>query len=167
MALLLRTGPSRAERAQDRLQASAAGAASLSAVAARFLTPLRLAQGRTAAGAAMLVQPRALPQVMGSGPETARRTAWSVQMLGAREVALGAGTWLALRRGARDGDPRPARLWLAAGLLSDAVDALATARAVGNGTVRPAPGSALVVVATTAVGLQVAALADDDRLLGG
>lgn len=165
MAMLLRTGSPAGRHPASAGAAPALSRAALSGLAARLLTPLRLAQGRTAVGTVMVTRPAALPQLMG-GPEAARPAGWTVQMLGARELALGAGTWLALRRAARDGDPRPARLWLAAGALSDAVDALVTARALGSGAVKAVPGAALVTVASTAAAAQVAALADDDRLLG-
>ncbi|MFP5218610.1 MAG: DUF4267 domain-containing protein [Actinomycetes bacterium] len=127
-------------------------------VAERWLTPLRLAQARTAAGVSMIAAPARSAAVMGVGRPAARGSTWTVQMLGAREVALGGGAWIALRRG----DGRAARLWLAAGLLADAVDALAVAGAVGRGKVRPAVGVPLIAVATTAVAIQTAALASDD-----
>lgn len=158
------------DRAGDRLETSAraVGALSGAAVAAapatarslaeRFLTPLRLSQARTAAGVSMVVAPGRTAAVMGVPGPAARDTSWVVQMLGAREIALGGGAWLALRRG----DGRAARLWLAAGLVADAVDALAVAGAVGRGRVRPLLGVPLVAVATTAVGVQAAALASDD-----
>ena len=156
MSLL--TPPSAAQRARSRLSSSAGAGAGLSAGAVRrLLTPLRLAQGRTAVGAVMLVRPSVLPAGLGVDRVSAERTGWVVQMLGAREVALGAGAWVALRRG----DARAARLWLAAGLLADAVDALAVAGAVGRGRVRTGPGTALVGVAATAAAVQAAALAED------
>jgi hypothetical protein len=139
-----------------RQRASAVAAASLSRAATWALTPLRLAQARTAVGVGMLARPTLLPQVLGVDRPASTQTAWAVQMLGAREVALGAGTWLALRRG----DDRAARLWLAAGLLADAADALVVAAATVRGRV-PVPGGAAVVsVATTAAAVQAAALAE-------
>jgi len=152
------------DRAGDHLQASAGSAAALSARlttrlgrrAGRYLTPLRLAQGRTGVGVTMLVRPTLVPRVLGVDRLSAERTGWVVQMLGAREVALGAGAWIALRRG----DDRATRLWLAAGLLSDAVDALAVAGALGRGRVDAVPGVGLAAVATTAAAVQTAALAD-------
>jgi len=162
------------DRAGDRLEASALAAGGLSAapvrkavgaapslvraLAATWLTPLRLAQGRTAAGVAMVAAPARSAAAMGVDGDVARASTWTTQMLGAREIALGGGAWLALRRG----DGRAARLWLAAGLVADAVDALAVAGAVGRGKVRPALGVPLIAVATTAVGVSTAALAADD-----
>jgi hypothetical protein len=136
-----------------RRRASVPLAAVLSAVA----TPTRVAQGRAGLGALMIAQPASIPRALGVPREAAEQTAWATQMLGAREVALGLGTWVALRRP----DRRAARLWLAAGLLSDAVDAVAVARAVGRGSVRPASGWALVGVAVTATAVEAAALAGD------
>lgn len=132
----------------------AAGALRRAVTAA--LTPARLSLGRAGAGAAMLLRPTALGALLGVDRQTAAPTAWAVQMLGAREVALGLGAWTSLRRG----DARASRLWLAAGLLSDAVDAVVVAGAVGRGRVRAAPGAAAVAVATTAAAVQAAALAE-------
>ena len=151
---LLRTSPSGRSVDSGRREASAAAAAALSAGLARALTPLRLAQARTAVGATMLTRPTLVPQLLGVDRESAVRTGWAVQMLGAREVALGGGAWVAMRRG----DARAARLWLLAGLVADAADAVVCAGAVGRGRVRASSGGALVAVATTAVGVQAAAL---------
>jgi hypothetical protein len=104
----------------------------------------------------MLLRPTTLGQLLGVRREQAEATGWAVQMLGAREVALGLGAWTSLRRG----DARATRLWLLAGLLSDALDAVVVAGAVGRGRVHTAPGAAAVVVATTAAVVQAAALAE-------
>jgi hypothetical protein len=124
------------------------------------LTPARVSAGRVVAGVGMLARPALLGAPLGVDRVSVERTGWAVRMLGAREVALGAGTLVALRR-SRGGDDRAARLWLAAGLLADAVDAVAVAGAVGKGTLRPVPGGAVVAVATTAAAVQAAALAQD------
>jgi len=105
----------------------------------------------------MLLRPTALGGLLGVDRTAAASTAFTVQMLGARELALGLGAWTSLRRG----DSRASRLWLAAGLLSDAVDAVVLAGAVGRGRVRAAPGAAGVAVATAAAAVQAAALARD------
>jgi hypothetical protein len=124
------------------------------AVLASALSVERLSLGRAAAGATMLVRPTAVPQLLGVDSATATRMAWSTQMLGVREVALGLGAFTALRRG----DGRAARLWLLAGLLSDSVDALAVAGAVARGRVSKVTGSGLVAVAATAAYAQIEAL---------
>lgn len=123
--------------------------------AAALLTPSRLSMGRAGMGVAMVARPSSLPALLGADRAATAGSGWVVQMLGAREIALGLGAFTALRRG----DGRAARLWLAAGLLSDAVDAVALAGAVGRGTVATAPGTAGAVVATTAAAVQAAALA--------
>lgn len=104
----------------------------------------------------MLLRPTGLGAVLGVDRQTAAPTAWAVQMLGARELALGLGAWTSLRRG----DTRASRLWLAAGLLSDAADAVVLAGAIGRGRVRAAPGATVVAVATAAAAAQAAALAE-------
>jgi len=121
---------------------------------ARLLSPEPLGLARTGVGLAMLVRPGLVPALLGvRGPGPAAM-AWAMQMLGAREIAIGLGGAAA----ARQGDPQVARAWLAAGILCDAVDALAVANAVGRGRLRPGPGGALVAVAAAATALQAAAL---------
>ncbi len=120
-----------AVRRRDRLAALAA-----------VVTPGRLALGRTGAGAVMVVRPRLMPQALGVDSASAVRTAWVVQMLGAREIALGLGTLVALRA-----DPRSGRTWVAAGVLCDAVDVLAVGAAVARGRLSRPVGGAVVVTA--------------------
>jgi hypothetical protein len=119
----------------------------------------RLSLGRAAAGVSMITRPRMLPGALGVDSATAGRMAWTTQMLGAREVALGLGTFAALRRG----EPRAARLWLLAGVLSDAVDALAVGAAVARGRVSKITGTAVVGIAAGAVYAQIEALQDRDE----
>jgi hypothetical protein len=133
---------------------SASATEGLRARAQGLLTPQRLSAGRVAVGLGLLAHPPLLGAPLGVDRVSVERTGWAVRMLGAREVALGAGALVALRRG-------DARLWLAAGLLADAVDALAVGAAVGKGTVRTAPGAGVVALATTAAAVQAAALASD------
>ena len=121
----------------------------------RLATPRYVACGRVGAGAWMLTRPHRLPGLLGVDSATATRTSWSVQMLGAREVALGLGTLSSLRRGSND---RAARSWLAAGLLSDAADAVVLATAVRRGRVSMTPGLGVVVVAVLAAEVQFQAL---------
>lgn len=133
MPLLTRPGASRA--ASERIPA-------LLGQASQALTPRRLALGRTGAGAAMVVRPRLMPTAMGVDSASAAQTAWVVQMLGAREIALGLGTLTSLR----SGDPQASRAWLAAGVLSDGIDVLAVGAAVARG--RLSKGTGVLVVAT-------------------
>lgn len=125
-----------------------------SRLVAGLLSVDKLALGRAAAGVSMLARPRLLASSLGVDSAAAGRMTWVTQMLGAREVALGVGTWTALRRG----DPKATRLWLCAGLLSDAVDALAIGSAVAQGRVSKLTGTAAVGIAGGAVYAQVAAL---------
>ncbi len=120
--------------------------------------PEHLAVGRAGAGAVMVLRPRALPERLGVDSAAATRMSWAVQMLGAREIALGVGTAVALRRG----DVRGARLWVAAGVLSDAVDALAVGAAVARGRLSPLAGGAVTAVALGATALGVQELQRDE-----
>lgn len=129
-------------------------------VLAERATPAHLALARAGAGTVMIGRPRTLPQLMGVDSATAARMAWAVQMLGAREVALGLGTLVALRSPDRAGS----RLWLAGGVLSDGVDALAVAGALARGRVRTSSGLGLVAVAAGAVALGVRALAPSEEI---
>lgn len=121
-------------------------------------TPAQLALGRTGAGGVMLVRPRTLPRLLGVDTATSARLGWVVQMLGAREVALGLGTLTALRRQ----DQVASRTWLAAGVLCDAVDVLAVGGALARGRVSRGSGAAVAAVAATAVVLGVRALQQAD-----
>lgn len=113
----------------------------------RLSDPRGLAAGRTAAGVMMLTRPGLLPATLGVDRASADRMGWVVQMLGAREVALGLGALVA-----------PSRAWHAAGVFSDAVDALAVGTALRRGRVGTAAGGGVVAVAVAAVAIGVAAL---------
>lgn len=116
---------------------------------AQLCTPRSLATARAAVGVIMLTRPGLLPAVLGVDRATRERMSWALQMLGAREVALGAGALLARK------EPR---LWYTAGLLSDAVDAVAVTSALRSGRVSAPAGPALVAIAAGAVGIQADAL---------
>jgi hypothetical protein len=130
------------------------GTRRLAARAQEATTAERLALSRAGVGAVMLTRPRLVPGLLGVDSATSARMGWAMQMLGAREMALGLGTWSALR----SGDARAARLWLAAGVLSDAVDALTVGAAVVRGRLSAGAGSALVAVAGAATALGVQAV---------
>lgn len=119
MLALLRSAPN----------ASAADSfvAALSALPSR-VGPAQVAAGRAGIGAAMIVRPRALPGLLGVDSATSARMSWAMQMLGARDIAVGVGTLVALR----NGNDVAARTWIAAGVLCDVADALV----VGAGLVR-------------------------------
>jgi hypothetical protein len=143
--VLLRTRPEAASR-RSALQ-----------VVVDRATPGQLALGRAGAGAVMVVRPRSLPQLLGLDSATATRTAWAVQMLGAREIALGLGTAAALRRPDREAS----RLWVAAGVLCDGVDVLAVGGALARGRIAKGPGLGLLAVAGAAVAIGVRALREE------
>ena len=130
------------------------GTGRLGQVVQEAATVEHLALARAGVGAVMITRPRLIPGALGVDSATSSRMGWAVQMLGAREIGLGLGTWAALR----SGDARAARLWLAAGVLSDAVDALAVGAAVVRGRLSAGSGSALVAVAATATALGAQAL---------
>lgn len=105
----------------------------------RFLMPRTVAVGRTGLGATMLVRPRLVPQLLGIDSATAARTSWALQLLGAREVALGLGTLIG----------KEGRLWILAGLLTDATDAVVMSGSVLRGRVKASTGLLSVAVAVT------------------
>ena len=105
--------------------------------------PASLASVRTGVGTVLLLAPHVLPQVLGVDAAARARTSWLVQMLGVREVALGAGVLTADRSGG-------ARSWALAGSVSDVVDALAIGAAVRRGAVSRARGSAVALSALAA-----------------
>ena len=111
--------------------------------------PAAFATVRTGIGTVMLLAPQVLPLVLGVDTAARVRTSWVVQMVGVREIALGAGL-LAARR---SGDARP---WLLAGSACDVVDALVIGGAVRRGTVDRPTGTAIALSALAA-GLVTAA----------
>ena len=131
---------------------------SLLQAAAERATPEQLALGRVGAGTVMVVRPRLLPRLLGVDSATSARVGWAVQMLGVRDAALGLGTLVALRAG----DRRAARTWLAAGVLCDAVDALAVSGALARGRVSKGWGISFVATALGSVARGSAALQEDE-----
>lgn len=115
-----------------------------------------LSATRAAMGVSMLARPELLAKALGADSTTAARLSWLTRMVGAREVALGAGTLLALRRG------KDAEEWAYAQLLSDAADALAVGAALARGHVRAVPGAAVVAAAASGVATGVLALRGND-----
>lgn len=120
-------------------------------------TPTHLALGRTGVGAVLVVRPRALPQALGVDSATATRMAWALQMLGAREIALGLGTYAALR----NPDRAASRLWVAGGVLADGVDAVAVVGALLKGRVSKGTGLGLAALAAAAAAVGARALQDE------
>lgn len=119
-----------------------------------LVSPAAVGLGRAGVGVSMLARPWLMPQLLGVPARARADLGWAVQMLGARELALGIGSVVARRAG----DRRAARTWLLAGLVCDLVDAVALAAAVGSGRVRPGPGAGVVAAAAAAVAVQAAEL---------
>jgi hypothetical protein len=145
---LRRTAPSRRRRA--------------AVAAARAVTALRpqdVALLRTGAGVLMLARPQAVPDLLGADPDTSRSSGWVMQMLGAREVALGLGALAGLSGPGR-------RTWLAAGLLSDGTDVLVLTAALAARRIGRTPARAVLTVGATA-GAVVAACSQGRALRRG
>ncbi|MCW2600669.1 MAG: hypothetical protein JWM02_2498 [Frankiales bacterium] len=104
----------------------------------KLLDPRTQAVGRSVIGVSMLARPGLVPAALGVDRATRERLGWVVQMLAARDVALGLGALVARKE---------RRLWLAAGVLADVVDALAVAAAIGKGQVKASTGAGLVALA--------------------
>lgn len=136
-----------------RAAPTSAGAAAL---LARVATGRRLALARAGIGTSMILRPRLVPGLLGVDSATSARMAWALQMLGARELALGLGAWAALR----SDDVRGQRLWLATGALSDGLDAVLVGGALLRGRLSPVTGAGVVVTAGLAAAVQA-------RELGG
>ncbi len=111
-----------------------------------------LAVGRLVIGVAMMVLPeRVARRWLGRGAATPESGAF-VRAVGGRDVAYAIGSLQA----ARSGDPKP---WLAAGLLVDGTDAIATMRTEGVSTSQKLIGG---WAAFAAVAINAAALFADD-----
>ena len=112
-----------------------------------------IAAGRVAAGIGMIARPETLPKLLGVDSGTAERSAFLGRMLGAREIALGAGLLLSRSTAGE-------REWVLGAALSDAVDGVAFAAAARRGVVRPVLAGAFVATAAVATGMEVAAWLD-------
>ena len=114
----------------------------------------QLGLARAAVGVVLLVRPGLLPGLLGVDRAAVTATGWTHQMLGAREVAVGLGSVVALR----SGSPDASRVWVLGGLLCDAVDVVAVTAAVVRRRVARGPGLALVAAAVAAVAVQAVEL---------
>lgn len=112
---------------------------------------------RMGVGAVLLARPAMLPKALGVDSVTAAKVSWLSPMIGARDLAIGAGLVQAARRGA---DPVP---WLLAAVLADAVDALAFSGAVRKGHAGPAGGLLSTGAAVGGVVTSVATLRELSR----
>jgi hypothetical protein len=114
---------------------------------------LTLARARIGIGAAAVLAPRLAARVMG-GPDGAASVApVFARMLGARDIALGLGTVIALDRG------KPVRGWLEGSALSDGVDFLACLLAGAR-----VPPAARVVAAGMGAGASISCILLSRRL---
>jgi hypothetical protein len=98
---------------------------------------MSLARGRMAIGAAAVLAPRLAARVMGGRSGSDGIAPLLARMLGARDIALGLGTVIALDRG------KPVRGWLEGSALSDTADFVACLLARENmppGAFRTAAG---------------------------
>ena len=118
-------------------------------VAARRYRLGAVAATRVLVGTSMLARPALLPRVLGVDAATAARVSWISVMLGAREVALGAGTLRALRRGG-------VTPWVVGSALSDVADAFALGSATVRGHVRPVLGALAAASAGGTAAVQLA-----------
>ncbi|MFL6136796.1 MAG: hypothetical protein ACJ74O_03235 [Frankiaceae bacterium] len=123
--------------------ASPASLASLASTASTDPDAAAVALGalRGSLGVIMLVAPGLLPRLLGADRRTAARLSYLTRMVGIREVALGAGTVQAVRRGTDVGS------WLVAQALCDAGDGLTVLGALCAGRVNRLTGGLIVASA--------------------
>jgi hypothetical protein len=100
---------------------------------------------RCAIGVGALVRPASAVRASGVDRVTAERVAWLGQLVGGRDLALGVGLLRALAR------REDTRGWVRAGMLADAVDAVALGAAAARGTVSPLAGAAAAAAAVSGV----------------
>jgi hypothetical protein len=104
-----------------------------------------LASSRCAVGVAALTRPVDAARLGGIDRGSAERLAHLARLLGARDIALGAGLLVTL---ARDGDTAS---WVWAGVLSDTLDALIIGSATARGRLTPLGGAFLTAAAVSGV----------------
>jgi hypothetical protein len=100
------------------------------------------ARGRMAIGAALVVAPRLAGPMWIGDDANSRAVKLLARALGARDVALGLGTAVALDRG------KPVRGWLEGAALADAVDLVATF-AAGDSIPRGARRTVMLIAAAS------------------
>ncbi len=108
------------------------------------------ARGRIAVGVAALGAPGFVARAVSGRPEDAGVEALFARMLGARDLALGLGTLLALKKGA------PVRGWLEASALVDAADCAAGILARKRMSSRALAGTIVLASGSAAVGVFLA-----------
>jgi len=117
--------------------------------------PVRqLGIGRTVVGALMVALPRLSASTWIGAPAAHPAAGVLTRALGAREIGLGLGLLASADRG------RPLGPWLAAGMLADATDLIATVAARDH---IPKPSVPMIVAAaSTGIALGAAAFAAED-----
>jgi hypothetical protein len=113
-----------------------------------------LAIGRTAVGAALVAFPRLSAATWIGAPAAHPAAGVLTRALGAREIGLGLGLMTSLDRG------RPLRPWLAAGIIADATDLLATLSARDHLPKLAVP--AIAVAAGSGIAIGAAGIAGAD-----
>ena len=98
---------------------------------------------RIVIGTGLLISPVGLARGLGIDAPTAKRVGWLARVAGAREIAIGAGTIHALRRG------QPVDAWIAAQAFCDGVDAVAFAVTAFRGDVGAVRGYGLAAFAAS------------------
>lgn len=112
---------------------------------------------RAAMGAAVLIRPTALPDLLGVDSVTSGRLDWVLRMFAARDAALGLGAaYVALTGG-------PVRPWLLAQAVGDATDAGVFALAARRGQLRPGRAYGLAAFAGSGVAGGLVLARDADR----
>lgn len=102
-------------------------------------------------GAGMLAAPDRLARGLGTDRVTARDTGWLTRMIGGRELALGVGTLIAVRRS------QGLAGWLYAQALADAGDAVALAGALRAGVVSPVRAGPVLAAALAGIAADLVA----------
>lgn len=112
------------------------------------LAPKALARsigvGRVLAGGGFLLAPVASTRILGLDTATAKRVSFLARMMAARDIVIGAGTAAASGESGRPG------LWLLAGAVADATDAVVITGALKQGRARGPVAAAVVAVAAGA-----------------
>ena len=125
---------------------------SLSRRTVAFVTGL----ARVGAGTGLVARPEGVLRAFGVDSATAQRTAWTVRMMGARDLAIGVATVYAATRRA---DVRP---WLAVGAVADLADAATNADSLRAGRVSTPVAAGTAVLGAASAALQLRALLTKD-----
>ena len=100
-------------------------------------------------GLVMLADPTRLARTLDVDHPPSGEPGWPAQMIGAREIAIGAGGLLAVRR------REHVNLWCSAALLADATDVVAVATGIARHRVKRLAGGLFVAFAVAGVAADV------------